>query len=91
MAILDETDSGLDRDALKIVGEGVNKILEKNRMGILLITHYNRILHYIKPDKVMIMVDGKVVHQGGSELADEIEASGYARWGSQELASEAEV
>ena len=80
IAILDETDSGTDIDALKTIANGVNIIKKKTGMGCLLITHYNRILQYIKPDKVMIMVDGKVVDEGEAELADEIEASGYEKY-----------
>ena len=76
-AIFDETDSGLDVQSLKIVAEGVNKIRETKQMGVLLITHYNRILRYIKADKVCIMADGKIIKEGGPELADEIEHKGY--------------
>ncbi len=75
-AILDETDSGLDVDALRIVAEGINRIKSKER-SIILITHYNRILDYVKPDRIIIMVDGKIVKQGGPELALEIEEKGY--------------
>lgn len=75
-AILDETDSGLDVDALRIVCEGINKYRSKDK-GILLITHYNRILEYITPDFVHIMRDGKIIKSGGSELAKEVEVSGY--------------
>ena len=77
-AILDETDSGLDVEALKIVAEGVNKIRETSNMGILLITHYNRILKYINADKVLIMTDGKITKEGPQSLADDIENNGYA-------------
>ena len=76
-AILDETDSGLDVDALKIVSEGINKF-KSDDTGVLLITHYNRILEYITPDVVHIMLDGKIVKSGGAELALEIEKNGYA-------------
>jgi len=76
LAILDETDSGLDIDALKIVSEGINKIFNEE-MGILLITHYNRILNYIKPHFVHVMMDGKIVASGGEELADKLEEKGY--------------
>ncbi|GAB3844428.1 Fe-S cluster assembly ATPase SufC [Nesterenkonia populi] len=79
-AILDETDSGLDIDALRVVSEGVNRAHEENTMGTLLITHYTRILNYIKPDYVHVFVDGKVAEQGGPELADELEANGYDRF-----------
>ena len=76
-AILDETDSGLDVDALKVVSEGVNRVASSGTVGTLLITHYTRILRYIKPDFVHVFVDGRVVAQGGPELADELEANGY--------------
>ena len=75
-AIMDETDSGLDIDALRIVSEGVNAI-KGPEMGIVLITHYNRILNYIKPDYVHILVDGRIVASGGQELAERLEAEGY--------------
>lgn len=75
-AILDETDSGLDVDALKIVSEGINRF-KSDDTGVLLITHYNRILEYITPDEVHIMLDGKIVKSGGAELALEIEKEGY--------------
>ncbi len=76
IAVLDETDSGLDIDALRIVSEGVNK-LRGPEMGSLIITHYTRILEYVKPDFVHIMLDGRIVREGGSELADELEEKGY--------------
>ena len=79
-AVLDETDSGLDVDALKIVSEGVNRAQEENEMGTLLITHYTRILRYIKPDFVHVFVDGHVAEQGGPELADRLEEEGYDRY-----------
>ncbi|NBR64760.1 MAG: Fe-S cluster assembly ATPase SufC [Micrococcales bacterium] len=79
-AVLDETDSGLDVDALKIVSEGVNRAHTANDLGVLLITHYTRILKYIKPDFVHVFVDGKVAEQGGAELADRLEAEGYDRY-----------
>ncbi len=79
-AILDETDSGLDVDALKIVSEGVNRAHQANDLGILMITHYTRILKYIKPNFVHVFVDGKVAEQGGAELADQLEAEGYDRY-----------
>ncbi|WP_102157506.1 Fe-S cluster assembly ATPase SufC [Zhihengliuella halotolerans] len=79
-AILDETDSGLDVDALKVVSEGVNRASEANEMGTLLITHYTRILRYIKPDFVHVFVDGRVAEQGGPELADQLEEEGYDRF-----------
>jgi Fe-S cluster assembly ATP-binding protein len=80
MAILDETDSGLDVDALKIVSEGVNRAKEANDVGVLLITHYTRILRYIKPDFVHVFVDGRIVEEGGPELADRLEDEGYDRY-----------
>jgi Fe-S cluster assembly ATP-binding protein len=80
MAVLDETDSGLDVDALRVVAEGVNRIKSENEMGLLLITHYTRILNYIKPDFVHVFVSGKIAEQGGPELADRLEAEGYDRY-----------
>ena len=79
-AVLDETDSGLDIDALKIVAEGVNRYTSQGDRGVLLITHYTRILRYIKPDFVHVFVDGRVAENGGPELADELEANGYDRF-----------
>ncbi|CAB4539630.1 MAG: Fe-S cluster assembly ATPase SufC [Actinobacteria bacterium] len=79
-AVLDETDSGLDVDALKVVSEGVNRAKEAGNMGVLLITHYTRILNYIKPDFVHVFVAGKVAEEGGPELADRLEAEGYDRY-----------
>ena len=79
-AVLDETDSGLDVDALRLVSEGVNRVHEANGNGIMLITHYTRILRYIKPDHVHVFVDGRVAESGGPELADELEANGYERF-----------
>ncbi|MEO7783646.1 MAG: Fe-S cluster assembly ATPase SufC, partial [Terracoccus sp.] len=80
VAILDETDSGLDVDALKIVSEGVNRAKAANDLGVLLITHYTRILRYIKPDFVHVFVDGRIVEEGGPELADRLEDEGYDRY-----------
>jgi Fe-S cluster assembly ATP-binding protein len=80
VAILDETDSGLDIDALKIVSEGINAFREREGKGVLLITHYTRILRYVKPDKVHVFVDGRVAESGGPELAEELEANGYDRF-----------
>ncbi len=77
LAILDETDSGLDIDALKIVADGVNSLRDENR-AFVLITHYQRLLNYIVPDKVHVLVDGKIVRSGGKELALELEDKGYA-------------
>jgi Fe-S cluster assembly ATP-binding protein len=79
-AILDETDSGLDVDALRVVSEGVNRAKENTDIGILLITHYTRILRYIKPDFVHVFVDGKIAEEGGSELADRLEEEGYDKY-----------
>jgi Fe-S cluster assembly ATP-binding protein len=79
-AILDETDSGLDVDALKVVSEGVNRAQAEHQMGTLLITHYTRILRYIKPDFVHVFVDGAIAEQGGPELADRLEEEGYDRF-----------
>ncbi len=80
IAVLDETDSGLDVDALKVVSEGVNRVAASGEVGILLITHYTRILRYIKPDFVHVFVDGRIVAEGGAELADALEAEGYDRY-----------
>jgi Fe-S cluster assembly ATP-binding protein len=79
-AVLDETDSGLDVDALKIVAEGVNRAKENTGLGLLLITHYTRILRYIAPDFVHVFVDGRIAEQGGPELADRLENEGYDRF-----------
>ena len=79
-AVLDETDSGLDVDALRIVSKGVNEYKAQSDVGIMLITHYTRILRYISPDKVHVFVNGKVVASGGPELADELEENGYVRF-----------
>ncbi|MEI8055842.1 MAG: Fe-S cluster assembly ATPase SufC [Actinomycetes bacterium] len=80
IAILDETDSGLDVDALKVVSEGVNRVASSGEVGVLLITHYTRILRYIRPDFVHVFVDGRIVAEGGPELADALEADGYDRY-----------
>ncbi|HET6653533.1 MAG TPA: Fe-S cluster assembly ATPase SufC [Nocardioides sp.] len=80
VAVLDETDSGLDIDALKIVSEGVNRYAGKGDRGVLLITHYTRILRYIKPDFVHVFVDGRIAEEGGPELADQLEAEGYDKY-----------
>jgi Fe-S cluster assembly ATP-binding protein len=79
-AILDETDSGLDVDALKVVSQGVNRAKKNTGLGLLLITHYTRILRYIKPDFVHVFVDGRVAEEGGPELADRLEDEGYDRF-----------
>ena len=80
VAILDETDSGLDIDALKIVSEGVNRFRGQEGKGVLLITHYTRILRYIRPDHVHVFVAGRVAESGGPELAEELEANGYDKY-----------
>jgi Fe-S cluster assembly ATP-binding protein len=80
IAILDETDSGLDVDALRVVSEGVNRAKENSNVGVLLITHYTRILKYIKPDFVHVFANGKIVEEGGPELADKLEAQGYEEY-----------
>ena len=80
MAILDETDSGLDIDALKVVSDGVNRFRGQEGKGVLLITHYTRILRYIEPDFVHVFVDGRIADQGGPELADQLEAEGYDKY-----------
>jgi len=77
IAIMDETDSGLDIDALRVVAEGARRLQEEMNMGALVITHYQRILNYIQPDYVHIMLDGRIVESGGPELALELEARGY--------------
>ncbi|MGA0565901.1 Fe-S cluster assembly ATPase SufC [Rathayibacter sp. KR2-224] len=82
-AVLDETDSGLDIDALKIVSEGVNRAHETTNLGVLLITHYTRILRYIKPDFVHVFVAGRVAEEGGPELAESLEEEGYVRFVSE--------
>ncbi|MBW8755756.1 MAG: Fe-S cluster assembly ATPase SufC [Sphingomonadales bacterium] len=76
-AVLDETDSGLDIDALRIVGEGINAIMRKPDKGVLLITHYQRLLDYVKPDFVHVLAGGRIVRTGGPELALELEEQGY--------------
>ena len=85
IAILDETDSGLDIDALRIVSDGVNSLVG-TEMGALVITHYSRLLKYIKPDHIHVLVGGRVVRSGGPELADELERDGYTPYGVEEAA-----
>jgi Fe-S cluster assembly ATP-binding protein len=80
IAVLDETDSGLDIDAVKVVSEGVNRMRATGEVGVLLITHYTRILRYIRPDFVHVFIDGRIVEEGGPELADRLEAEGYERY-----------
>ena len=79
-AILDETDSGLDVDALRVVADGVNRAKETTGLGLLLITHYTRILRYVHPDFVHVFVDGRIAEEGGPELADRLEDEGYDRF-----------
>ena len=76
-AILDETDSGLDIDALRIVGDGINSIMRQPDKGVLLITHYQRLLDYVKPDIVHVLAKGRIVKSGGPELAHQLEEEGY--------------
>jgi len=80
IAVLDETDSGLDIDALRVVSEGVNRIRGTGETGVLLITHYTRILRYVTPDFVHVFVGGRIVEEGGPELAERLEESGYERY-----------
>jgi len=80
IAILDETDSGLDVDALRVVSEGVNRVRETGQVGVLLITHYTRILRYITPDFVHVFAGGRIVEEGGPELAEQLETEGYERF-----------
>ena len=77
LAILDETDSGLDIDALRIVGDGINRIMRKPDKAVVLITHYQRLLDYVRPDFVHVLADGRIVRSGGAELAHELEREGY--------------
>src|SRR3712207_2976776 len=79
LAVLDETDSGLDIDALNVVAQAVNSVKADTGMGVLIITHYQRILHVIKPDRVSIIFDGRVAHEGGPELVEQLEREGYAK------------
>ena len=80
IAVLDETDSGLDVDALRIVSEGINRVRETGNVGVLLITHFTRILNYVRPDFVHVFFEGRIVREGGPELATDIEANGYAQY-----------
>jgi Fe-S cluster assembly ATP-binding protein len=89
IAILDETDSGLDVDALKVVSEGVNRVKSTSDVGVMLITHYTRILRYIRPDFVHVFIDGRIVEEGGPELADRLEDEGYDRYVSAAAAAKA--
>jgi Fe-S cluster assembly ATP-binding protein len=89
IAILDETDSGLDVDALRVVSEGVNRVRATGEVGVLLITHYTRILNYIRPDFVHVFVDGRIVEEGGPELAERLETEGYDRFTGADAAAAA--
>jgi Fe-S cluster assembly ATP-binding protein len=80
IAVLDEIDSGLDIDALKVVSEGINRYRERDHKSVLLITHYTRILRYVQPDFVHVFVGGRIAESGGAELAEELEANGYDRF-----------
>jgi Fe-S cluster assembly ATP-binding protein len=86
IAVLDETDSGLDIDALNTVAHGVNTVAAESDLGVLIITHYQRILHMVAPDRVSIMYDGRIVKQGGSELVEQLEREGYG-WVREEAAA----
>ena len=86
MAILDETDSGLDIDALNVVASGVNAVRSKDELGVLIITHYQRVLHLVQPDRVSIMFDGRIEKEGGPELVTQLEAEGYG-WLRDEVAA----
>jgi Fe-S cluster assembly ATP-binding protein len=78
IAVLDETDSGLDIDALNVVADAVNKVKAETEMGVLIITHYQRILHHVRPDRVSVIFEGRIAHEGGPELVERLEAEGYA-------------
>lgn len=80
LALLDEIDSGLDIDALKAVAEGISSVKEETGMGLLLITHYQRLLHYLKADHVHVMVEGRIVKSGGMEIVEELEKEGYKKY-----------
>jgi Fe-S cluster assembly ATP-binding protein len=88
IAVLDETDSGLDIDALNTVAHGVNTVASETDLGVLIITHYQRILHLVQPDRVSIMYEGRIVKQGGSELVEQLEREGYG-WVRDEAAAAA--
>ena len=88
LAVLDETDSGLDIDALNTVAHGVNTVAKDSDMGVLIITHYQRILHLVKPEFVHIMFDGRIVKEGGPELVEQLEQRGYG-WIRDEVAAAA--
>ena len=86
VAILDETDSGLDIDALRTVAEGVRRLHDESGLGVLIITHYQRILHLVQPSHVHVMFQGRIVKDGGPELVEELEAKGYG-WIAEEVAA----
>ena len=86
MAILDETDSGLDIDALNVVANGVNTVARGSETGVLIITHYQRILHLVQPERVSILFEGRIVKEGGPELVTQLEAEGYG-WIRDEVAA----
>jgi Fe-S cluster assembly ATP-binding protein len=88
IAVLDETDSGLDIDALNVVAHGVNTVASQSEMGVLIITHYQRILHMVEPQRVSIMYDGRIVKEGGPELVEQLERQGYG-WVRDEVAAAA--
>lgn len=88
IAVLDETDSGLDIDALNVVANAVNKVKDETGMGVLIITHYQRILHLVQPDRVSIMFDGRIVKEGGPELVEQLESKGYG-WIREEVGASA--
>jgi Fe-S cluster assembly ATP-binding protein len=88
VAVLDETDSGLDIDALNVVANGVNTVAQNSDLGVLIITHYQRILHLVQPQRVSIMLDGRIVKEGGSELVEQLEREGYD-WIREETAATA--
>jgi Fe-S cluster assembly ATP-binding protein len=88
IAVLDETDSGLDIDALNTVAHGVNTVATQHEMGVLIITHYQRILHMVQPARVSIMFDGRIVKEGGPELVEQLERHGYG-WVRDEVAAAA--
>jgi Fe-S cluster assembly ATP-binding protein len=79
VAVLDETDSGLDIDALNVVAKAVNQVKAETQMGVLIITHYQRILHHVVPDRVSVIFDGRIAHEGGAELVEQLEREGYAK------------
>jgi Fe-S cluster assembly ATP-binding protein len=85
IAVLDEIDSGLDVDALKVVSEGINRVRATGETGVMLITHYTRILRYVVPDRVHVFAGGRIVEQGGPELAETLEAEGYERYSGRDL------